>query len=659
MCIRDSGSGGISLVPGSRGLMVTGNAVTTGGLTVGDSSADVLRFVGELRQGSGSGTAVIDSSRRLQNLSAHSYNNVNRPGSNSSIVNSRLHGSRNSYIANVPFGDAWHDLFAHRRHYSWTYETSTDNSSFSSATINDNIFDHNDETEYEVLGSTIKAARWTITNVSFGLGEYISLAVKYKASSPAWNLKVESSTDGTSYTTRLVETGASEGSQTYFYKIDAYGGATHLRITLSKQDLSNNNGLDISRLCLWTPRPGDQGKSKSDHYPFDYVRREQINLLDNQKLQFGNSNDLQIYHDVSYSYIREVGTGDLRIAGASNVQIWNSNIDSQMANFANGGAATLYYAGAAKLATTSAGAAVTGNLSVSGNLTVTGTTTTVDTVTMNAQNAVVFEGATADAHETTLTIIDPTADRTINLPNQSGTIPVLAAASNTAITATPAELNYVDGVTSAIQTQLDSKQATISSSTDLTLSSIVASSSNESRFNALSIGPDADIYLYQSATNEFTIRTGTSGAYKYFTFESGGNLNLLSGGLETGGTERISSGGNLTNIGTISSGTITTSGNIIMNSSQYIDLNGSNIIDVEQIVGIGSSGWLDFNMDTDNVYPQSTTDNQTVLGSVTHMNFVGDSNANGTGGTFNFGYGVSHLSLIHISEPTRPERIGD
>ena len=330
-----------------------------------------------------------------------------------------------------------------------------------------------------------------------------------------------------------------------------------------------------------------------------------------------------------------------------------------MANFANGGAATLYYAGAAKLATTSAGAAVTGNLSVSGNLTVTGTTTTVDTVTMNAQNAVVFEGATADAHETTLTIIDPTADRTINLPNQSGTIPVLAAASNTAITATPAELNYVDGVTSAIQTQLDSKQATISSSTDLTLSSIVASSSNESRFNALSIGPDADIYLYQSATNEFTIRTGTSGAYKYFTFESGGNLNLLSGGLETGGTERISSGGNLTNIGTISSGTITTSGNIIMNSSQYIDLNGSNIIDVEQIVGIGSSGWLDFNMDTDNVYPQSTTDNQTVLGSVTHMNFVGDSNANGTGGTFNFGYGVSHTDSGTFTKTMDLDRSGN
>ena len=96
----------------------------------------------------------------------------------------------------------------------------------------------------------------------------------------------------------------------------------------------------------------------------------------------------------------------------------------------------------------------TGTLSAT-NLVVSGTQTITNSVTMNASNAVVFEGATADAHETTLTSIDATGDRTISLPNVSGTLPVLAAASATAITATPAELNYVDGVTSAIQTQLN------------------------------------------------------------------------------------------------------------------------------------------------------------------------------------------------------------
>ena len=91
---------------------------------------------------------------------------------------------------------------------------------------------------------------------------------------------------------------------------------------------------------------------------------------------------------------------------------------------------------------------VADNLTVTGNLTVNGTQTVVDTVTMNAQNAIVFEGATADAYETTLSIVDPTADHTQYLINQGGYIPVLAAATTTAITSTPAELNILDGVTS-------------------------------------------------------------------------------------------------------------------------------------------------------------------------------------------------------------------
>ena len=70
---------------------------------------------------------------------------------------------------------------------------------------------------------------------------------------------------------------------------------------------------------------------------------------------------------------------------------------------------------------------------------------------------IIFEGATADDFETTVSVVDPTADRTITLPNASGAIPVLAAASNTQITATPEELNHVDGVTGNIQTALDSK----------------------------------------------------------------------------------------------------------------------------------------------------------------------------------------------------------
>ncbi len=50
--------------------------------------------------------------------------------------------------------------------------------------------------------------------------------------------------------------------------------------------------------------------------------------------------------------------------------------------------------------------------------------TTTNTTTLNVQEdgTIVFEGATSDAFETTLTVTDPTADRTITLPNETGTV---------------------------------------------------------------------------------------------------------------------------------------------------------------------------------------------------------------------------------------------
>ena len=46
--------------------------------------------------------------------------------------------------------------------------------------------------------------------------------------------------------------------------------------------------------------------------------------------------------------------------------------------------------------------------------------------------SIVFEGATADAHETTLTVADPTADRTVTIPNETGTLITSASAATNA-----------------------------------------------------------------------------------------------------------------------------------------------------------------------------------------------------------------------------------
>lgn len=54
----------------------------------------------------------------------------------------------------------------------------------------------------------------------------------------------------------------------------------------------------------------------------------------------------------------------------------------------------------------------------------------VFTGTVTVPTSIVFEGATADAFETTLTLVDPTADNTITLPNSSGTVALFDGSGN-------------------------------------------------------------------------------------------------------------------------------------------------------------------------------------------------------------------------------------
>ena len=61
-------------------------------------------------------------------------------------------------------------------------------------------------------------------------------------------------------------------------------------------------------------------------------------------------------------------------------------------------------------------------LIVTGDLTVQGTTTTVDSSTINVVDRFVFEGSSDDDNETTLVAANPDADRTVTIPNATGTI---------------------------------------------------------------------------------------------------------------------------------------------------------------------------------------------------------------------------------------------
>ena len=210
-----------------------------------------------------------------------------------------------------------------------------------------------------------------------------------------------------------------------------------------------------------------------------------------------------------------------------------------------------------------------GSVTIAGDLTVSGTQTVVDTVTMNAQNAIVFEGATADANETTLTITDPTADRTIKLPNQSGTLPVLAADSDTAITSTPAELNLLDGVT-ATTAELNILDGVTSTAAELNILDGVTATATEINIldgdtSASSVTVvDADrVVLNDNGTMKQVAVTDLSA---YFDDEITAMPNLVTTAATTVGA--LNSGSITSGFGSIDNGSsaITTTGTITYGS---------------------------------------------------------------------------------------------
>mgnify|MGYP003663274231 FL=1 len=135
-----------------------------------------------------------------------------------------------------------------------------------------------------------------------------------------------------------------------------------------------------------------------------------VNFGDSDKATFGDSADLQIYHDGTHSYIDDAGTGDLRLRSNGIVLEGSDGTNGILVD--TDGEVQLYYNGASKLATTNTGIAVTGDVAASDNIHL---TSDASKITFGADNEIeLFHSAdsgltlnhtsTADDVITTLTI---------------------------------------------------------------------------------------------------------------------------------------------------------------------------------------------------------------------------------------------------------------
>ena len=119
-------------------------------------------------------------------------------------------------------------------------------------------------------------------------------------------------------------------------------------------------------------------------------------------------------------------------------------------------------------------------------------------------STIVMEGSSADDHELTISAGNPTADRTVTFPDETGTVQLrVADVSDT-------EIGYLNGVTSAIQTQLDDKSTASKTETFTNKSISLGSNTVTSTLAQLNTAiSDADVASL-AGTETLTNKTLTS-----------------------------------------------------------------------------------------------------------------------------------------------------
>ncbi len=114
-----------------------------------------------------------------------------------------------------------------------------------------------------------------------------------------------------------------------------------------------------------------------------------MDFLDGEKLRLGTSNDLQLYHDGSHSYIKDDGTGNLYLGGSAAISFNSSDFGETYAIMNDDGAVVLYHNNVAKLSTDAQGINVTGGIDVA-DITATGN------ISLNSDSGTAYFGAGAD-----------------------------------------------------------------------------------------------------------------------------------------------------------------------------------------------------------------------------------------------------------------------
>ena len=175
-----------------------------------------------------------------------------------------------------PNGYLYHDVLGFDYSYTRTQETSSNGTDFGARSLQKKLFSQKQDQAVTVIESGDVAVRFTFTNVSFILPQFVNFAFTFVSGDIDKQLLVETG-DGTSYTTRHTSS-ATSGVKTVSAFIDSYGSDTHMRITITKADHTSTQTIKMSSLKLLTARAGDQGQGMEFQYPYTYDEDRNIGI---------------------------------------------------------------------------------------------------------------------------------------------------------------------------------------------------------------------------------------------------------------------------------------------------------------------------------------------------------------------------------------------
>jgi hypothetical protein len=98
------------------------------------------------------------------------------------------------------------------------------------------------------------------------------------------------------------------------------------------------------------------------------VTADGVDVGDNELIRLGDSQDLRLFHNGSASYISDQGDGNLVLQASEALIVQNGAGTENLLTAYQNGAVSLYHDNSVKIATTSTGVDVTGNVSATGGI---------------------------------------------------------------------------------------------------------------------------------------------------------------------------------------------------------------------------------------------------------------------------------------------------